>query len=497
MIYDCVVIGAGISGLATAITLAKNGLKTALVEKSKKTGPLVRGFKRKGYYFETGFHHVGGIGDGSSGQIMLDYLGILKHLTMIPCNPDCFDVVKFLNSSFEFRFPTGFDRVRDRLHETFPSEQSAIDGYMNEIKKQYSSLPFLNVDIALDSVNVFENIHGQNLNELLSKLTDNETLKSTLSIHCMLNGVPSHEQALNNYAYIVGPYYESVNYIQGGGTAIITALEKSAKENNVDIFLEKDASGLLFSPGGKLNGISFHDESVIECSNCISTIHPLHLLDIVPDSRFRKSYKNRIKSLDETPSAFILYGVSEIDLNSLFGSSLYLIPDERSDFYSSRKPIEERPFNIVSIEAERSKKQNKNAFVAICPAGIEETEQWKNSTTGNRPSEYIAFKEEIKERMLKHIESSYPSLNGKIEALDFSTPLTLRDYSNSPFGSLYGAKHRTDQFNPFSITKIPGLYLAGQSIVSPGLLGTMISAFLACGNILGHDLIRGELKKWA
>ena len=68
MIYDCVVIGAGITGLASSIILSKNGFKTALVEKAPKTGPLVKGFKRKGQYFDTGFHHAGGIGSGCSGQ---------------------------------------------------------------------------------------------------------------------------------------------------------------------------------------------------------------------------------------------------------------------------------------------------------------------------------------------------------------------------------------------------------------------------------------------
>jgi all-trans-retinol 13,14-reductase len=100
------------------------------------------------------------------------------------------------------------------------------------------------------------------------------------------------------------------------------------------------------------------------------------------------------------------------------------------------------------------------------------------------------------QRMLDHFVSFYPDLKGRVHVLDFSTPLTLRDYSGSPFGSMYGAKHRIEQYNPFPMTSVKGLYLAGQSIVAPGLLGTIISAFLACGNMLGHDFLRGALKKW-
>ena len=496
MIYDCVIIGAGLSGLASAIILSKNGLKTALVEKSDKTGPLVRGFHRKGYYFDTGFHHSGGIGKGSSGHFMLDYLGVTRDLRMIQCDPDCFDIVKFKDPSFEFCFPQGYERIQARLYEAFPDEKYAIDTYLTEIKKQCSVLPFINLDADPNPVNILENIHGISLDEFFSGLTGNRVLKSVLSIHCMLNGVPSFEQGLNNYAYIVGPYYESVNYIDGGGSKLIEAFEKAAKENGVDLFLNGNAEELVFSSSGELTGIRFKDGAPLNCRNIIATIHPLSLLKMVPEFRFRSSYVARIKSLEETPSAFILYCIAEADLDNMICSNLYLINDKESDFGNFQKPLEERPFNLIINKTGKTKDKTGYGFNVIVPASIKETEEWENSVRGNRPQEYLAFKAEIKERMLNHVISFFPGLAGKIQTVDCSSPLTLRDYSGNPFGSMYGAKHRIEQYNPFPMTRIPGLHLAGQSVVAPGLLGTMVSAFLACGNIIGHDYLRGEIKRW-
>lgn len=497
MIYDCVVIGAGLSGLASAVILSKNGLKTALVEKSDKTGPLVRGFRRRGHYFDTGFHHAGGIGKGSSGHLMLGYLGVSNHLNILPCDPDCFDIIRFKDSSFEFRFPSGYEKIEDRLYGTFPDDRHAIDKYLTEIKRQCSLLPFLNLDADLNAMNILENVHGMSLDQFLSGLTDNRYLKSILSMHCLLNGVPPSEQGLNNYAYIVGPYYESVNYIDGGGFELINAFEKAAIRNGTDLFPGSVAEELLFSQSGDLEGIRLKDELILNCRSVISTIHPLHMLKMVPESRFRRSYVSRIKSLDETPSAFILYGISEADLSNLPGSNFYLIPDKEKDSGNFQKPLEERPFNFIINKSVLTEGQTGDGFIVIIPASIKEVEVWENSARGKRPKEYIAFKEEIKDRILKHVISFFPDLKGKIQAVDCSTPLTLRDYSGSPFGSMYGAKHRIEQYNPFPITRIPGLHLAGQSIVAPGLLGTMISAFLACGNILGHDFLRGEIKRWS
>jgi all-trans-retinol 13,14-reductase len=494
MTYDCAVIGAGLSGLASSIILSKNGLKTALIEKSSKTGPLVRGFRRKGHYFDTGFHHAGGIGDGSTGSLMLDYMGVLPHLSLHTSKENIFDIVRFRDSSFEFHFPAGYEELKQRLASAFPEESLCVEKYLNEIKRQCSLLPFLNLDADLKAMNILENIHGNSLADFLACNTDNSYLKSVLSIHCLLNGVPPGEQGLNNYAYIVGPYYESVSYIDGGGTELISAYEKTARENGVDILLNSDVKKLIFSSSGELMGIGFEDGTEISSGKIISTIHPLKLMRLVPETLFRPSYIKRIRALDETPSAFILYGTSETDLVDRIGYNLYLVPGNGLDFGDYSKEIENRPINIIISDADKKEKNVNSRFIMICPASIKEVEQWKDSTRGNRPKEYLELKEITCQRMLDHFISFYPDLKSGMHALDFSTPLTLRDYSGSPFGSMYGAKHRIEQYNPFPMTNIKGLYLSGQSIIAPGLLGTLISAFLACGNILGHDFLRGALK---
>jgi len=45
------------------------------------------------------------------------------------------------------------------------------------------------------------------------------------------------------------------------------------------------------------------------------------------------------------------------------------------------------------------------------------------------------------------------------------------------------------------LTRLGNLFLAGQSIVAPGVLGAMISGFVACGSIIGHELLRKDLKR--
>jgi len=131
-------------------------------------------------------------------------------------------------------------------------------------------------------------------------------------------------------------------------------------------------------------------------------------------------------------------------------------------------------------------------FVGIFPTLPEATGAWEDSVTGNRPESYRRFKEGVTGRMETLVKQYCPELGGATACAESSTPLTVRDFGNAPSGGLYGVKHKVGQYNPASLTRVKGLYLAGQSVTSPGVLGAVLSGFMACGNILGHDrLIKG------
>jgi len=67
---------------------------------------------------------------------------------------------------------------------------------------------------------------------------------------------------------------------------------------------------------------------------------------------------------------------------------------------------------------------------------------------------------------------------GDFELLDVATPLTFRDHLSSPQGGLYGVKHRLADMPLLPRTAVRGLYLSGQAVVAPGVLGAMCAGFL-------------------
>lgn len=93
------------------------------------------------------------------------------------------------------------------------------------------------------------------------------------------------------------------------------------------------------------------------------------------------------------------------------------------------------------------------------------------------------------ERAKKYIAPGFSS----IEILAAGTPLTFRDELSAPQGCAYGASHSLDQYTPDIRTRVPGLYLSGQSTLMTGVVGTSLAGFISAGYIVGLESLWKEM----
>ncbi|MBP8602872.1 MAG: NAD(P)/FAD-dependent oxidoreductase, partial [Bacteroidaceae bacterium] len=73
-----------------------------------------------------------------------------------------------------------------------------------------------------------------------------------------------------------------------------------------------------------------------------------------------------------------------------------------------------------------------------------------------------------------------------------STPLTYRDYTGTRNGSLYGIAKDVNLGAAGRVsfrTRVPNLFLAGQSVNSHGILGVLMGSFVVCDNLLGSGVM--------
>jgi len=493
MMHDFVVVGAGVSGLTSALLLAQNGFSVALVEKAGQTAPLLRGFSREGVHFDTGFHYTGGMGNGEPLDVFFRYLGLSDRLSAFPFDASGFDTIRTVPNGFEFRFPSGYDPLLENLVEAFPAERSAVETYLRAVRSAFDSVPYLNLDAPIDPNGALRRVFGPTLRETLDSLTGDEILKSVLSTHCLLYGVPPEEASFQQHACIVGSYYLSANGITGGGRSLAAAFDARLEERGVEIHRGREVTSLSVAPEGELRGVRLNDGKELRCGGAVVTVHPRTMIEMAPEGSFRPAYKTRIMGLEDTVSAFTLYSVSDLPLPTLSGRNLFVLPSSDSFRNLGNRPLEESPLYVTAAYARPD--DAPRGFIGIFPTLPETTRAWEDSVTGNRPESYRRFKEGITGRMESLVKRYCPELGGATACAESSTPLTVRDFGNAPTGGLYGVKHKVGQYNPVPLTRVKGLYLAGQAVTSPGILGAVLSGFMACGNILGHDRLIKGLKR--
>ncbi|MFA7164380.1 MAG: NAD(P)/FAD-dependent oxidoreductase [Desulfoplanes sp.] len=487
---DFVVIGAGISGMTTALLLARHGYSVALVEKFHKPAPTLQGFTRQGVYFDTGLHYLGCAGPGEILDRYFRSLGI-ENLPYESYDPKGFDRIRFVDENHEFDLPYGYEQLTNYLIRSFPAHSEHIRTYLNRVHENFNTSPFLNLERTFSRQEMASVPDNATLAAYLSNMQDNPLLISILSMHCLLYGVSPANAPFSNHAKIVGSYYQSVNGIKGGGRALVHAYELAMQKAGVDLLCGNGVKHLHLSPEKKIKSVELENATVIQTRQVICSAHPSILLDIVPENGFRPAYRHRLQALHDTPSAYMLFGISDTPIPSVERRNLFVCreADVQTFFNPGRRP-EQGPFYVAASSTPDQK--SIRGIIVIAPGYMHSVAAWADSHTGKRPEGYKKFKRERLRAMREALIAGAPEFSD-VRFVDGATPLTLRDYMHTSTGTMYGMAHTVDQFNPIPATRIPGLFLAGQSVVAPGILGAVISAFLTCGFIIGHDTIREEL----
>jgi len=491
MNYDAVVIGGGISGMTAALLLAKHGQKVVLLERSKQLAPVVRGFSRDGLYFDTGFHYAGGLGEGGILDRFLRHLGLADKIVKQPYAEDGFDLFRRHGSERDFAFPCGYARAEEHFATLFPQQRQAIRSYLEALRTECRRLPYLNLELLFDEQQLMGTLQGPSLRQVLDGLGVSPPLRQLLTLHGLLYGVPPEEMPFTLHASVIAPYIESTHGIEGGGRQLALAYTERLAELGVDVRCGTTASRIEVGNDGEVVAVQTANEERIPCRRCIASVAPRVLLELVPEKAFRSVYRKRLVRLSETPSAHLLFAACE-DSGLLKRRNLFLGGNDSPFANLKKTELAQRTLYLAKAHAEPGSTP-RQGLVVICPADQEETAAWQGSRRGQRPADYIAFKQQTMNELARRVSEECPEF-GKVTPLEGSTPLTMADYAGNPGGGIYGIKHKVGQYNPQPATRIQGLLLTGQGTVAPGILGATLSAYLCCGYLLGHEILNEEVK---
>ncbi len=495
--FDIVIVGSGLGGLVCGAFLSKAGMKVCVLEKHHQIGGNLQVFKRKGSSFSVGMHYAGSLDKGQILYKIFKYLGILDELRLVKLDSDCFDRV--IIGDKEFSYAMGMDNFKARLIEYFPDEKQAIETYCNKLDTIWSSSDILNLrELDFGTMNHLEE-YSESAYEFIDSLTDNIELKALLAGTNGLYAGVKEKTPLVIHANINRFFIQSAWRVAEDGQNLAKLLKEIIENVGGKVLTKQEASKLNFEESRIVSATTSSGETYYG-KHFISNIHPNATFKLLESGKLRNAFVNRIKTLPNSTSNFILYVVLKKKQFKHINSNIYYSPD--TNVWNQHEYTDEtwpRGYMLYTTE-DKDNPGFADSLQVISMMNFEDVKAWENTTLQNRGSEYEAFKKQKQAVLLKQIYIKFPELESAIDYIDSATPLTFRDYTATHNGSMYGIiKDFNDPLKSFISpkTRVENLLLTGQNINLHGILGVIMSSFLTCSSIMDVNALIKEIKEFA
>lgn len=503
--YDAIVIGSGMGGLTTAALLSQAGKKVLVLEQHYTAGGFTHAYDRNGYEWDVGVHYIGDMGADTVAKQVMDRIsgGRLQWAPM----DDCYDRGFFGEDTFDF--VTGKDQFIARLEQRFPQEKAAIRAYVSLLGKiggamQMSTLtklipPSVSGWIKPVADWMLPGEMNKTTWEVLSGLTRNEELISILCTQWGDYGVPPRQSSFLIHALVARHYLFGGFYPVGGASQIAATIIPTVQASGGEVFTYANVKQILIE-NDRATGVIMEDGTEIRAPIVVSSAGVLNTFEkLLPSATSKKfGYDKQVKTVKPSCGHLGMYIGLKEDAASLQlpRTNFWVYPDYQHDrnveaFFTDAS----KPFPVVYISFPSAKDPSFSSrypgrstieIVAPVPAG--EFDPWYDKPWGKRGDDYEALKEAYAQRMLDVLYEKVPQIKGKIDYYEVSTPLSTNYFCAYQHGEVYGLNHDTERFSQSWLqvqTKIPGLYLTGQDVLSCGVVGAMMAGCITSIKVLG------------
>lgn len=493
-----VIIGSGMGGLLTGAILSKNGFEVEVLEKNKRIGGCLMSYSRDGGLFETGVHYIGGLDEGQTLNKIFRYSGILPKLNISRLDLDGFDQIIFGNFERKIDFAQSYEGYIETLSQVFPNERKSLESYCSHIRAVCRRFPLYNLENGsfLEKGDVLETNARSTINSFFSS----EILSNSLAANNLLYAGSSQYSPFYIHALITNSYIESAWQCREGGSQIASILGECIERNGGKIFKDAEVKELI-EEEKRISKAFTSDSRVFVGDYFISDLHPATTIRMINSESLRKAYINRIVELENSIGVFSLNVTFKEATFPYENHNTYFFQNYRDVWHTTNYTPEKWPDSYAFYLTRGENGYAKSAAI-LCYMKFSEVSRWKNTyntvfNPSSRGNGYLEFKERKAEQLFKLIESNHPGFTGAVKSYHTSTPLTLRDYTGTPEGSIYGIVR--DYKNPIrtfipSRTKIENLLLTGQNLSLHGVLGVSVSALVTCGELLDIESLLTDIR---
>ena len=513
--YDAIVIGSGMGGLTTAALLSELGWKVCVLEQHYTAGGFTHSYERNGYEWDVGVHYIGDVGAKTRTRRMFDFLSDGK----LEWSPMADEYDRFYIGDKVYSARAGKQGFRDNLLHQFPDEQQAIDKYIELLSQTSGALSTFGMSRAMKSWQrtlaapylkwKTPDTFFRNTYDVLSELTDNQDLIAVLCGQWGDMGLPPKQSTFMVHAMIARHYLHGGYYPIGGAWKIADSIIPKIQKSGGEVFTYARVKQITVDDG-RVTGVEMNDGHRIDCDTVISSAGVDNTFrHLLPKELVRKTGYE--EALEHVQPSFAHLGVyiglkgtaKELDLpntnfwiypsNDYDGAVEAFLADKNAEF-----PVVYISFPSAKDPDYLNRHPGTATIEIVAPAPYAWFEKWRDETWGKRGDDYEKFKAELGERLMQHLYEKLPQVRDKVDYYEISTPLSTDWFGGYQHGELYGLAHTPERMQQKWLqpqTRIPGLWLTGQDILTCGVTGAMMAGLLTTMSMVGTRKMTPLMKK--
>jgi phytoene dehydrogenase-like protein len=456
--YDCIIIGAGMSGLAAGIRLAMYDQRVCILERHYAIGGLNSYYRLNDRNYDVGLHAVTNFAPRRAKHGPLPRL-----IRQLRLSWDDFELAEQKKSVIAFpdmrlQFSNDAALLSAEVEKQFPSQRENYQRLLNEILK-YDEL---------DSPRAMASTR-----ETLAEIIADPLLVEMLLCPVMFYGnAQEHDMQFGQFSVMFRALYlEGLARPLGGVRVILKRLVKRFKELGGELRLragvKEIASDNHRAVGVILdNGTQLGAKQILSSAGWNETLRlcqwpkdqtPAYIPGIV-------SFIESISSLNCQPSEFG------------FNNTIVFYNNSQRFNYSRPTDLADVQSGIVCSPNNYCYEPGELLEGMIRLTALANYDNW----AGLEPDEYQARKAEWYERMLASAIRYVPDFRPHVIAHDMFTPTTIVRYTGHDHGAVYGApQKRYDAKTP-----LEGLLVCGADQGYVGIVGTLTSGIQVANQML-------------